>query len=277
MSRGAGAAPFGPLPSPFDAVARTYDRRFTQHPLGRTLRAAVWRHLDAAFAPGASVLDLGCGTGADAVHLALRGVDVVAVDASAAMLDVARERIAAAGVADRVRLVHAPIEALRRMGLASGSLDGALANFGSLNAIAPADLPLLGRDLGRCVRGNGAFIAVVMGPLCAWETGWYLARRDPRRAFRRWRRGGVTADLGAGPFTVRYPSVRTLARAAAPSFRLDGAVAVGCVVPPTYAGGWLVERPRLLRWLTALDCRIAHRSLAVAFADHYLARLGRTP
>ncbi len=53
------------------------------------------RVLDLALvAPGDRVLDLGCGTGTLAVMAALRGADVVGVDADAAMLERARPKIA---------------------------------------------------------------------------------------------------------------------------------------------------------------------------------------
>ncbi|MFD7412588.1 class I SAM-dependent methyltransferase [Kitasatospora purpeofusca] len=51
--------------------------------------------------PGARVLDLGCGAGRNAVHLASLGFEVDAVDLSATALDWARERAEAAGVAPR--------------------------------------------------------------------------------------------------------------------------------------------------------------------------------
>lgn len=43
-------------------------------------------------APGASVLDAGCGTGRVAIRLAERGFDCVGVDVDASMLDAARRR-----------------------------------------------------------------------------------------------------------------------------------------------------------------------------------------
>lgn len=46
--------------------------------------------------PGVAALDMGCGTGRHAEYLAAIGCDVVGVDASDAMLDVAREKIPSA-------------------------------------------------------------------------------------------------------------------------------------------------------------------------------------
>ena len=82
------------MPAPFDAAAARYDAEFTDTALGRALRQLVWRRLDAAFPPGARVLELACGTGEDARHLAGRGVSVFASDQSAAMLEIARQKCA---------------------------------------------------------------------------------------------------------------------------------------------------------------------------------------
>ena len=52
-------------------------------------------------APGAAVLDVGCGTGRHAVELARRGYAVTGLDLSSAMLSEVRVRAAGAGVAVR--------------------------------------------------------------------------------------------------------------------------------------------------------------------------------
>ncbi len=271
----------------FDALAERYDAHFSDHPLGRALRQAVWRHVDMVVDPGMGVLDLGCGTGEDALHLARRGAHVVAVDASAAMLRAARAKAETAGVADRVQWVRADLDrgplpiripmlnGDRSASARSGPFDAAITDFGVLNCLSPAAWRSLGTDLVACLRPGGQLVAVVMGPLCGWETLWYAARGDFGRALRRREAGGVVADLGSGPFTVRYPGLRTLAAAFAPGFRLVEAAAIGSVLPPTYAAGWLEARPRALAWLARMDRRVERGRLAVALADHYLARFER--
>ena len=81
----------------FDELAAGYDADFTNTPLGSALRSMVWSRLDQVFSGPRRILDLGCGTGEDALHLAARGLDVVGIDASAAMVhsavDKARRRV----------------------------------------------------------------------------------------------------------------------------------------------------------------------------------------
>ncbi|MEU3861301.1 class I SAM-dependent methyltransferase [Streptomyces sp. NPDC028722] len=76
-------------------------------------------------------LDLGCGTGANAVFLAENGFDVVGVDFTEYALERARERAREAGVADHCRFVHGDLSADRIPGV-DGPFD-LLVDYGTLD------------------------------------------------------------------------------------------------------------------------------------------------
>src|SRR5262245_47655900 len=78
----------------FDSLASRYDGDFAQRPIARWLRSRVQARLDAHFDAEHHTLELGCGTGEDALYLAARGVRVTATDASPAMLEAARAKLA---------------------------------------------------------------------------------------------------------------------------------------------------------------------------------------
>src|SRR5277367_3431208 len=80
------------LSASFDAVASSYDEIFTISKIGQAQRSSVWKELGKTFRPGERVLELGCGTGADACFLAERGVKICALDASPEMISVARRK-----------------------------------------------------------------------------------------------------------------------------------------------------------------------------------------
>jgi SAM-dependent methyltransferase len=85
----------------FENAPASYDAAMELLTLGRI--GAVKREIAAAVrGPGTRALELGCGAGSLAILLAQAGADVLAIDTSTAMLDVARERAAAAGVGDRI-------------------------------------------------------------------------------------------------------------------------------------------------------------------------------
>jgi SAM-dependent methyltransferase len=78
--------------SAYDAIARVYD------PWSRSVVEDVPFYLEEAVRSGGPVLELGVGTGRIAVPIAAAGIEVVGVDLSQGMLDVARERAELVGV-----------------------------------------------------------------------------------------------------------------------------------------------------------------------------------
>jgi len=79
----------------FDGHAPVYDQNvFTAN----TVKEVDFLIEELAPAPGAAILDVGCGTGRHAVELARRGYRVTGVDLSEGMLARAREKAAEAGV-----------------------------------------------------------------------------------------------------------------------------------------------------------------------------------
>jgi len=251
----------------FDLEASEYDDRFTRSRIGTLLREATWRRFDARFQPGQRVLELNCGTGEDAVHLARRGIEVLATDASVQMLEQASRKAEQAGLAALVRVRRLPLEELDS--LSDGPFDGAISNFGGLNCAA--DLSQVASALAELLRPGAALAACVMGPVVPWEWAWYLGRLQPSKAFRRLRPGGV--DWRG--LRIRYPSVWKLKRALAPDFELNRVSALGALIPPPYAESWAFRHPGLVDLLSRWERRFETVPPLPWLADHYLAEFTR--
>jgi SAM-dependent methyltransferase len=204
------------------------------------------------------------------VHLAGRGVGVLATDASAEMLGQARAKIARSGLAARVGLRQLAIEQLHDLvPQARGTLDGAFSSFGGVNCVV--DLGALAGALGELLRPGARVVLCVMGPLVPWEWAWFLARGDLRRAFRRLAPGGVPWR----GMTVRYPSIRVTRRAFTGAFRLLRVGGLGTLVPPTYGEPWARRHPRVVERLDRWERRIETWPLVAWLGDHYLMELER--
>jgi SAM-dependent methyltransferase len=234
----------------FDQLAAEYDRLWTRSAVGGLQREAVWRHIGAFFSPGQTALDLGCGTGEDALRLIEAGLRVRAIDASSEMVRIARER----GVDAQVL----PIE---DCALLAESFDAVLSNFGALNCVE--DLKALCPPLARLVKPGGHMAICVLGRFCAWETAWALLRRQSAKPFRRWRKSAMSS-LGIRVF---YPSRKRLEAAFCPSFTLVNWRGIGLCVPPSYVTGLPED---VLQRLDAFDRRVAHWPVLRGLSDHRL-------
>jgi SAM-dependent methyltransferase len=250
-------------PQAFDALAPTYDADFTQTIIGRYLRNRVHERLTLHFPADSHVLELGCGTGEDALRLAERGVRVMATDASAGMLDAARAK-----TADSDRIVVRQLDLANLDETIGGGFDGAFSNFGPLNCLH-SYLPLA-RWLAPRVRPGGIVAFGMMSPLCLWEPLWHGLHGDVKTATRRWRK--VTTFQAAGSaeaITIRYPSIRRLAREFYPRFIRRTVRPLGLFLPPSDVYGVIEKRPALLRTLLRLEDRFGQSGALAAFADHY--------
>lgn len=252
---------------PFDSLAPTYDDTFAYTHIGRYLRRQVHACLDRHFRAGDYVLELGCGTGEDALYLAGRGVRVTATDVSEGMLEVARAKLRGNPL---VRIARLDLRRLTPLPLyGEGELfDGAFSNFGALNCLD--DWRPLAEWLAGHIRPGGVAALGVMSPFCLWEIGWHGLHLDFRTAMRRWRKSATfQPDEATQPVAVRYPTIRRLTRDFAPWFRCVQVQPIGLFLPPSDVFGVVEKRPRLLRLLTGLERRFASYSKLALFADHY--------
>jgi SAM-dependent methyltransferase len=93
-----------------------------------------------------SVLDLCCGTGLLAGGLLTRGYRVVGIDASEAMLTLARERLGGEVVLSRMTLPDLAVE---------GVFDAAVCTFDGFNYLTPDELRLTMGAVAGCLRPAG--------------------------------------------------------------------------------------------------------------------------
>jgi ubiquinone/menaquinone biosynthesis C-methylase UbiE len=263
----------------FDAVAARYDDTWTNSVIGRLQRESVWRAIDGTYSPGGHILDLGCGTGVDAVYLARAGFRVHATDISSAMLQATRKRLEREGITDEVTFELGALEDLSVL-KERGPFDGAISNFGAINCVK--DLPGVASSLAQLIRPGGRLVICSMGRFCLWESLWYLVHARAGKAVRRWRgaapagqcpeeRNDSRAAFGTGHrFEVFYPTVAEIASAFKQYFRLIHLRGVGVFVPPSYMESWARESRALARRLGRLDSMVGEWPGLRAVGDHRL-------
>jgi len=85
-----------------ESSERRYDLGMEILTLGNEVKAKI--EIASRIAPGERVLDLGVGTGTLAIYCADRGAEVLGIDVSPAMIQLAEEKVSRSGLEGRVRL-----------------------------------------------------------------------------------------------------------------------------------------------------------------------------
>jgi SAM-dependent methyltransferase len=232
----------------WDLAADSYARDFTTTLIGQKLRAAIWRDLDRAFSPGQRVLELNCGTGLDAVHLAQRGISVLACDISGSMVEKARQLADAAKFGDRIEF---RVLATEQIGMLDrGRFDGAFSNFSGLNCVG--DLAAVRQDLARLLKPRATVVLCMLGRFVPWEMLWFLMHGDISKATRRLKATG-DCDADVGTLKVHYYSRQKIVRSFAPEFLLRRWKGLGIALPPSYIEHLARCFPKATNALDGLD------------------------
>jgi ubiquinone/menaquinone biosynthesis C-methylase UbiE len=251
----------------FDSVAADYDGPRGNNDLIQDMRDEMWRWLIRTFAPGERLIDLGCGTGLDAVHLAEMGYEVTATDWSPQMVQRTVDRAAAMHLTGRVRTLNIGAQELERLDEA-GSFDGAYSNLGPLNCVP--DLRTVSRETARLLKPGGRLVFTVIGRYCPWEIAHYLRRGRWARAKVRFAREQVPVGMNDRTIWTRYYSPREFYRDFRPQFELEHYRGLCVFAPPPYLT-WLRDKyPGLHERLWRIDRRVSDWPLIRAMGDHFL-------
>jgi ubiquinone/menaquinone biosynthesis C-methylase UbiE len=251
----------------FDSVAADYDGPRGNNEQIQEMRGEMWRSLDATFSAGSRLIDLGCGTGLDAVRMAKLRHHVTAADWSPLMVQRTRDRAERERVTDRVRSITVGAHELHRLDEA-GQYDGAYSNLGPLNCVP--DLGEVSRECARLVKAGGALVFTVIGRICPWEIAHYLRQRRWQRATVRFARHAVAVGMNHHTIWTRYYGPREFYRAFKPNFTLEHYRGLCVFSPPPYLT-WIREHhPVWHERLRRLDGRVSAWPLVRGIGDHFL-------
>jgi SAM-dependent methyltransferase len=251
----------------FDSVAADYDGPRGNNALIQDMRSEMWQWLDATFSRGSRLIDLGCGTGLDAIRMAQLGHFVTATDWSPQMVSRTRDRAERENLTDRVQAIAVGAHELHRLGSAA-EYDGAYSNLGPLNCVP--DLAEVSRECARLLRPGGALVFTVMGRICPWEIAHYLRRRRWARVKVRFARNVVPVSMNNHTIWTNYYAPREFYRAFKSDFTLEHFRGLCVFAPPPYLT-WVREKhARWHEWLWRLDRRVSGWPAIRGMGDHFL-------
>ena len=251
----------------FDSVAPDYDGPRGNNQAIQDMRGEMWRWLDAGFAPVSRLIDLGCGTGLDAVRMAGLGHRVTATDWSPQMIERTRDRAERAELSARVEALPVGAQELHKLE-GDDLFDGAYSNLGPLNCVP--DLACVSRECARLLKPGGTLVFTVIGRYCPWEMAHYARQGRWARMKVRFARGTVAVGMNSRTIWTRYFTPAEFYRDFAEHFELVHVRGLCVFVPPPYLT-WLKDKhPRWHERLWRLDRRVAGWPLLRNLGDHFL-------
>jgi len=236
----------------FSLTAEKYDLFALDHPNQTRMRNKVYAHLNRYLQPGQTILELNCGTGIDAAHLAQQGYRVHATDISEGMLARVQNKREALGLQDRLSFQQCSFTKLKQ--ITGGPFDAVFSNLGGLNCIP--DLRPVIQQLRLVLRPGSLVTWVLMPPICLWELATLFLGQF-RLAFRRFSPQGTTAHLEGKVFKVYYFSPTKVKAAFGSEFRLLSIEGLSVITPTAESKNLAKRHPHIYGALAWLDDRLS--------------------
>lgn len=248
----------------FDAHAQHYDAIVEPNALLQTMRAALWAEVERRVPPPAHLLDLGCGTGIDAVYFAQREYHITALDASREMVNQTRQRVSNARVNVRVENIGA--HELEKLG--DEKFNAIYSDLGPLNCVS--DLEAVSQHCAAHLKPHGYLIFSMMARICPWEILYFTLRGDFKQATRRFPREMIPVNLEDGIVWTRYYSPREFYKSFANEFQLVAYRSLNLFLPPPYLVRWHQRAGIFAKPLARLDAQFHSLPFLRDMGDHFL-------
>ncbi len=253
----------------FDKVAADYDGTLGNNALIQRLRKHFLSVVRQYTTAGDHLLDVGCGTGLDAVSLARAGRWITAVDWSDAMVGRTRKRAEKENLADRV-FAH-QMGAHEITNFPSDHFNVIYSDLGALNCIMNQDA--FARQCRRVLKSEGYLVASVIGRICPWEIFYYLFRGKWKRALIRLKREPVAVNLEGEKVWTQYFTPREFIDHYEPSFEVTRLRSMNLFAPPPYLVAWYHKYPQWFARGEQLDVKSGDWPILRSMGDHFLVVL----
>ncbi len=239
----------------WDNYASIYDGKKAS--FDRYLRKRNLEILMQTFSPGQSLLEIGCGTGTEAMIMQSYGCKLTLVDLSYEMVKAASRKLNGEAL-----FVNTPAENINCFKI---QFDGAYASFGVVNCVTDPE-GFFGK-LHRILKPNGYFVASVIN---RWYWGDFLlsAIRIPNYLKKRLKgKGNIILNGVESSATAHFYSPRTLAKLASPQFKIRKYYALPVALPPPYLNPAQKLPRRLFTLLDGIESVVYNKFPFKLFGD----------
>ncbi len=263
------------MSTPFDHIASTYDSTFSKSMIGQLQRKQIWDYLERKITPelsGLEILELNCGTGEDALLFSELGFNIVATDVSEEMLKLVMEKASHYSMQNKISSHYLDLDNLDGM-IFEKKFDLIFSNFGGLNCINPESFQNILLKIPTLLSPGGRFVGVIMPKFCLWETLYFLAKFQFKKAFRRMSSKEVMADLEGTLIKTWYYNPSQVKKWSQEKFNVITTKPIGLLLPPSYLENFFLKRKTLLLRFHTLEKKLNRFSFLSCLSDHFLIDL----
>lgn len=252
--------------SDFDIAAPQYDDIFTYSNIGKAQRELVFKHINSIIKQGKklSILELNCGTGADAIEFAKLNHDVIATDISAGMIEVAKAKAQPKNLEFKVQDINTITK-----DTFNKKFDFIFSDFGGINCLSQEQLKAFFKKSTDLLLPNGKIAIVLMPKNCLWERLYFTLKGDKAKATRRNTTESVVANVDGVGVETWYYNPQDISALANDFYTTEKVKPIGVTIPPSYLEQSFVAKFPMLNIFKGLDSILTGASLA-KYADHFL-------
>ena len=253
----------------FDIAAINYDDTFTNTKIGWEQRKKVYQNLDFVLNSEKllDILELNCGTGADAIAFAEKGHNIIATDISQEMIKVANNK----NNHDTLQFEVLDCNELSENTFQK-QFDLIFSNFGGLNCLSSSELKKLLKTASELLKPKGKLIMVLMPKQCLWERLYFALKGDFKKSKRRNTKEALPVNVDGVQVPTWYYNPKDIELLLENKFKITNCTPVGITVPPSYLETSVLTQFPIWNVLKSLEQHISNTFYA-KYADHFLIEL----
>ncbi len=252
----------------WDFLSNEYDDYNESRIVFSYMRNVSLSYLKKFYSKGMSILELGCGTGDEAIHLAKCGIKVFGTDISNEMIKKSIKKAEIENLIESCRFECLPIE---RISSINEVFDGVYSSFGGLNCIK--SLESFAQDIEQLIKTGGYLIISVMNRVSIAENILYSMILKFKTAFRRINKKPLIIKVAGTPFSFecRYYTPKKFFSYFGKNFELIEYRALPLfLIPAKPVELFFFKHSQLFNFIIKLDNFFSKLPFFKSLGDHFL-------
>jgi ubiquinone/menaquinone biosynthesis C-methylase UbiE len=247
-------------------IASSYDYMVDASIPAKTIREHFQCRILKSIKPGEHILEIGCGTGTDAILLAKNGIKVTATDISENMIEAAQSKVHNNGLSDLIET--AVLDADNLVSLNGGKYDGLISNFNAVNYVK--DIESFSINSSSILKPNAKVFFVMLNKVCLWEVFYNLVKLKPVTAFKRL--ASREKDYKT-KMHLYFP--RKVKKIFSKYFRIKNITGFGFLFPPDGLSTFHKKHEKFFGKIQSIENFLCSEYPFYNFCDHYLIEMER--